>query len=64
MKNLRELLRKEEVQFLAVQETLISGDAGFISNLIWKHKRWRFCQTPAIGRSGGLSVYGILMFFG
>lgn len=54
MKNLKELLRKEEVQFLAVQETLITGDAGFISNLIWKHSSWSFCQTPSAGHSGGL----------
>lgn len=54
MKNLKELLRKKEVQFLAVQETLISGDVGFISNLIWKHSTWHFCQTPSTGRLGGL----------
>lgn len=54
VKNLRELLHKEEVQFLSVQETLISDDAAFVSNLIWKHSNWSFCQLPSTGRSGGL----------
>lgn len=53
--NLRELLRKEEVKFLAIQESLMTGDALFIANLVWKHSSFKFCQTPAQGRSGGLS---------
>lgn len=54
VKNLRELLRNEEVQFLTVQETLISRDAGFISNPIWKHSSWNYCHSPSSGSSGGL----------
>lgn len=52
--NLRDLLRKENVEFLAIQESLISGDAGFIINLFWKHSNKDFCQIPSMGRSGGL----------
>lgn len=54
VKKLRELLRKEDIGFLTVQETSLTGDAAFISNLIWKHSYWNFCQTPSSGRSGGL----------
>lgn len=34
VKKLRELLSKEEVEFLAIQETLILHDATFVTSLI------------------------------
>lgn len=54
VKKLRDLLSKEAIEFLAIQETLIKGDASFVISLFWKHSQWSFCQLPSSGRSGGL----------
>lgn len=54
VRNLRDLLRNEQVDFLVIQESLITGDAQFIVNLIWKHSSFTFCHSPAQGRSRGL----------
>lgn len=53
---LKELLIKESVEFLALQETLISGDAARFVNIIWSQGEYGFCQVPANanGRSGGI----------
>lgn len=63
MKNLPDLLRRESVEFLAIQESLITGDARFITNLVRKHSPFSFCQSPAQGRSGGLlSIWNTEVF--
>lgn len=51
---LRDLLSKESVDFLFVQETRLSEDVEGIVRLIWTHDEFGFCHSPAHGRSGGL----------
>lgn len=55
---LRDLVRKESVKFLALQETLISGDAISIFKAIWNQGKYEFCQVAAEGQAGAiLSVW-------
>lgn len=51
---LRDLLRKESVDFLSVQKTGLNVTAERIIRLFWTHDEFGFCELPAIGRSGGL----------
>lgn len=50
----RELVIKESMEFVTLQETLISGDTSLIVNTIWSQGEFAFCQVPSNGRSGGL----------
>lgn len=51
---LRDLLRKESVDFISVQETGLSDNVEEIVRLVWTHDEFGFCHTPAQGRLGGL----------
>lgn len=51
---LRDLLRNESVDLIAIQETGLVDDVDQIVRLIWQHSEFGFCQLPAQGRSGGL----------
>lgn len=51
---LRELIRKESVDFVALQETLISGEASGIVKAFWVQGEFGFCQVATEGRFSGL----------
>lgn len=54
VRKLRELLQKEAVDFLALQETILVDDAESIARLFLTRSEFGMCQVPAKGRSGGL----------
>lgn len=47
-------MTKHSVDFLSLQETLISGDASRVANAIWSQQDFVFCQVPSNIQSGGL----------
>lgn len=51
---LRDLIKKEAIEFVALQETLIAGDVSTIVNAFWNNGDYGFCQIDATGRSGGI----------
>lgn len=51
---LKNLLRRESVDFLSLQETVLVDNAESIVRLIWTHDEYGFIHSPASGRSGGL----------
>lgn len=51
---LRELIQKEEIDFLAIQESLVTGDASGLVKLLWNHPDYCFSFVPSVGKSGGL----------
>lgn len=51
---LRDLLRKESVDFISLQETSLSDNAEGVVRLVWTHDEFAFCHSPAQGRSSGL----------
>lgn len=52
MRNLQDMVRKERIEFFAIQETLFSCDASFVVSLSWKHNNFKLSASPASGRSG------------
>lgn len=44
---LRELLSKESIDFLAIQESIIAGDTSNIINMVWKHSEFGYCKSAA-----------------
>lgn len=54
IRKLRDLLWKESVDFLTLQETILGGNADSVVKQFWTHGEYGFCQLPAVGRSGGL----------
>lgn len=51
---LKDLIKKEAVDFVALQETFIVGDASTIVNAFWTRGDFGFCHIEAEGRSGGI----------
>lgn len=60
---LRELLCKESLDFLSVQETRLSDGVERIVNSIWTHDDYAFCHSPSQGRSCGLLCIWKKSFF-
>lgn len=54
IRQLRELVRKESIDFVALQETLISRDSSGIVKTICNQGDYGFCQIVAEGCSGGI----------
>lgn len=54
VRQLRDLIRVHSVEFVALQETLISGDAYTFVRTLWGQGDFGFCQITAEGRSGGI----------
>lgn len=50
---LREVIQKEEIGFVSIQESLITGDATAIVRMLWTHCDFGFSFVPSEGRSGG-----------
>lgn len=51
---LRKLIRKERVEFLAIQETLLAEEIGVPLKQAWGHSDTGYAQQSSNGRSGGL----------
>lgn len=51
---LRNLLRQEDIDFIALQETGLSDGVENIVRSIWTQDDYEFSHSPACGRSGGL----------
>lgn len=49
---LREMIKNEAVEFVALQETLITGDASTFANIMWSQGDYGFCQLPTYGTLG------------
>lgn len=58
IRQLRGMIAKELMEFLALQETMILGDALGVINAIGNQGQYGFCQVPAEGRSGEYLVFG------
>lgn len=50
---LHELLLKENIDFISLQETLMPGDVSGIVKCLCTLRDFSFCSVPAMGRSGG-----------
>lgn len=48
------MIQKEEIDFVAIQESLIAGDAIGMVKLLWNHCNYGFSFVPSVGRSSGL----------
>lgn len=48
------MIKKESVDFVALQETLISEDASGVVNAFWSTGDYAFSQIGVVGRSGGI----------
>lgn len=59
MRMLKNRIKKQGVELLAIQESIISGDVVAIIKLFWPLGNFGFCQLPVIGHSGACSMFGV-----
>lgn len=51
---LKDLIRKKSVEFVVLQESLVTSDATGVVNALWIQSNFSFCHIPAEGHSGGI----------
>ncbi|MCI74998.1 hypothetical protein A2U01_0096264, partial [Trifolium medium] len=54
MRRVRELVRREKVDILALQEAKIEGANNSLCREVWGYDNVVWISNPTIGRSGGL----------
>lgn len=54
IKLLHELIQKEDIDFVSIQETILPGDDSGIVKCLWSHRDFSFCFVQSVGRSGCL----------
>lgn len=54
---LRELIQKENIDFVSLQETVLPDDVSGIVKCLCSLREFSFCSVPVMGRSGGFTLF-------